>query len=89
MSLSCRPDQCRSTQAPCVEKAVRLIGEAAATGAKVIVFPEAFITGYPKGLNYGLVVGARDQIGREEYRFISKRRSIRRGPSDRCASLLS
>ena len=47
----------------CVEKAVRLIGEAAATGAKVIVFPEAFIGGYPKGLGYGLVVGARDALG--------------------------
>jgi nitrilase len=53
----------------CVEKAVRLIGEAAATGAKVILFPEAFITGYPKGLNYGLVVGARDAAGREEFRL--------------------
>ena len=53
----------------CVDKAVRLIGEAAATGAKVIVFPEAFITGYPKGLNYGLVVGARDPAGREEFRL--------------------
>lgn len=53
----------------CVDKAVRLIGEAAATGAKVIVFPEAFIVGYPKGLNYGLVVGARDPIGREEFRI--------------------
>ena len=53
----------------CVDKAVRLIGEAAATGAKVILFPEAFITGYPKGLNYGLVVGARDAAGREEFRL--------------------
>ena len=53
----------------CVDKAVRLIGEAAATGARVIVFPEAFITGYPKGLNYGLVVGARDPVGREEFRL--------------------
>jgi len=53
----------------CVDKAVRLIGEAAATGAGVIVFPEAFITGYPKGLNYGLVVGARDPVGREEFRL--------------------
>jgi nitrilase len=53
----------------CVDKAVRLIGEAAATGAKVIVFPEAFIPGYPKGLNYGLVVGARDPVGREEFRL--------------------
>ena len=53
----------------CVEKAIRLIEEAAATGAKVIVFPEAFITGYPKGLNYGLVIGARDAAGREEFRL--------------------
>ena len=53
----------------CVDKAVRLIAEAAAGGAKVIVFPEAFITGYPKGLDYGLVVGARDPVGREEFRI--------------------
>jgi nitrilase len=55
--------------AACVDKAVRLIDEAAAMGAQVIVFPEAFITGYPKGLNYGLVVGARDAAGREEFRL--------------------
>ena len=53
----------------CVEKAVRLVGEAAAKGAKVVVFPEAFVPGYPKGLNYGLVVGARDPVGREEFRI--------------------
>jgi nitrilase len=53
----------------CVDKAVHLIEAAAATGAKVIVFPEAFIAGYPKGLSYGLVVGARDPAGREEFRL--------------------
>lgn len=53
----------------CVDKAVHLIGKAAATGAKVVVFPEAFIAGYPKGLGYGLVVGARDAPGREEFRL--------------------
>ena len=53
----------------CVDKAIHLIGEAASTGAKIILFPEAFITGYPKGLNYGLVVGARDAEGREEFRL--------------------
>ena len=53
----------------CVDKAVRFIQEAAVTGAQVIVFPEAFIGGYPKGLNYGLVVGARDPAGREEFRL--------------------
>lgn len=51
------------------DKAVRLIGEAAATGAKLVVFPEAFIGGYPKGLDFGLVVGARDPQGREEFRL--------------------
>ncbi len=53
----------------CIDKAVRLIADAAASGARVIVFPEAFVPGYPKGLNYGLVVGARDPVGREEFRL--------------------
>lgn len=53
----------------CVTKAEQLIGEAAGKGARVIVFPEAFIGGYPKGLDYGLVVGARDPAGREEFRL--------------------
>jgi nitrilase len=47
---------------------VRLISKAGATGARVVVFPEAFIGGYPKGLGYGLVIGARDAAGREEFR---------------------
>lgn len=53
----------------CVDKATHLIGEAATKGAKVVVFPEAFIGGYPKGLAYGTVVGARDVAGREEFRL--------------------
>ncbi|MGE5169678.1 MAG: nitrilase-related carbon-nitrogen hydrolase [Rudaea sp.] len=53
----------------CVEKAAGLAREAGATGARVVVFPEAFIAGYPKGLSYGLVVGARDPRGREEFRL--------------------
>ena len=53
----------------CIDKAARLTADAAAQGAKVVVFPEAFVPGYPKGLNYGLVVGARDPVGREEFRI--------------------
>jgi nitrilase len=53
----------------CVEKVVRLTAEATAQGAKLVLFPEAFVAGYPKGLSYGLVVGARDPAGREEFRL--------------------
>jgi nitrilase len=55
--------------AACVDKAIKLIADAAATGAQLIVFPEAFVTGYPKGLNFGLAIGARDPVGREEFRL--------------------
>lgn len=54
--------------AACIDKAVRLTAEAAAAGARVVVFPEAFVGGYPKGMNYGMVVGERDRAGREEFR---------------------
>ena len=53
----------------CVDKVVQLTADAAAKGAKLVLFPEAFVAGYPKGLNYGLVVGARDSAGREEFRL--------------------
>lgn len=68
----------------CVEKAVHLIEQAAAKGAKVIVFPEAFIGGYPKGLNYGAVVGARDAAGREEFRLYLNAAIAVPGPETDC-----
>jgi nitrilase len=51
-----------------VEKAVALTGDAAAGGAKVIVFPEAFIGGYPKGADFGARVGMRTVEGRRWFR---------------------
>ena len=47
-----------------LEKAHRLTQEAAATGAKLVLFPEAFISGYPAGFSFGTVVGKRSQEGR-------------------------
>ncbi|RJG13813.1 carbon-nitrogen hydrolase family protein [Pseudomonas cavernicola] len=46
------------------EKAV----EAAAQGAKLAVFPEAFIGGYPKGCTFSTPVGFRTPEAREAYR---------------------
>ncbi len=47
-----------------VEKTVQLTLEAAAQGANLILFPEAFIPCYPRGLGFGTVVGSRSPEGR-------------------------
>jgi len=49
-------------------KAERLIAEAADGGAKLIVFPEAFAGGYPKGADFGALVGSRSPEGRKLFR---------------------
>ncbi len=49
----------------------RLAQDAAAQGAQLAVFPEAFLGGYPKGLTFGSPVGRRSEAGREEYRRYS------------------
>ncbi|MBI9046818.1 MAG: carbon-nitrogen hydrolase family protein [Anaerolineaceae bacterium] len=50
-----------------VEKAIKLTHEAAKAGAKLILFPEAFIPAYPRGLTFGAVVGARKPHGRQTW----------------------
>jgi len=47
-----------------VEKALRLVSEAAESGSQLILFPEAFIPAYPRGLSFGTVVGGRKPEGR-------------------------
>ena len=47
-----------------VEKTCQLIHEAAAGGAQFVLFPEAFIPAYPRGLSFGMVVGSRTPEGR-------------------------
>lgn len=47
-----------------VEKACLLTQEAAQQGARLILFPEAFIPAYPRGLTFGAVVGSRSEVGR-------------------------
>jgi len=54
-------------RAACVEKACGLIDDAANQGAKIILFPEAFIPAYPRGLTFGAVVGSRSESGRKTW----------------------
>jgi nitrilase len=47
-----------------IEKACQLTLSAAAQGARLILFPEAFVPAYPRGLTFGTVVGSRSPQGR-------------------------
>ena len=53
----------------CTLSKVRSLGQdAAGRGAKLVVFPEAFVSAYPRGMTFGAVVGNRTPEGREWYR---------------------
>ena len=45
-----------------------LAAEARARGAELVLFPEAFVSAYPRGASFGAVVGARTEAGRDLFR---------------------
>src|SRR3954470_3526241 len=51
-----------------LRKIETLTADAAKTGATLVVFPEAFVSGYPKGLDFGARVGMRSAEGRDVFR---------------------
>lgn len=50
-----------------LEKVAQLSAQAAAKGAQLVLFPEAFLPAYPRGLGFGSVVGSRSHHGREDW----------------------
>jgi len=50
-----------------VDKACGLIAAVAEKGARLILFPEAFVPAYPRGLTFGTVVGSRTPEGRRTW----------------------
>ena len=45
-----------------------LTARAARQGAQLVVFPEAFVSAYPKGLDFGTRMGSRTAKGRDDFR---------------------
>ncbi len=50
-----------------IARAAQLTAQAAAGGAQLVVFPETFVSGYPRGLDFGSVVGTRLPGGYEQF----------------------
>lgn len=51
-----------------MEKIISKTKEAAGQGADLVVFPEVFLPGYPRGLGFGTRVGSRNTAGREDWK---------------------
>jgi nitrilase len=51
-----------------LQKLADLTADAARGGAELVVFPEAFVAGYPRGHDFGVSVGVRTPEGRDEFR---------------------
>lgn len=51
-----------------IERVRTLSAQAAAEHAQLVLFPEAFVSAYPRGLSFGTVIGSRSPEGREWYR---------------------
>lgn len=63
-----------------VQKTIDLAERAATTGARLVLFPEAFIPGYPRGLSFGAVVGSRTPAGRGLFRRYAENAIVVPGP---------
>ena len=50
-----------------LEKVASLSADAARGGARLVLFPEAFVSAYPRGLDFGAVVGNRTEEGRRDF----------------------
>ena len=52
-----------------LQKVGDLAADAAQRGARLTLFPEAFVSAYPRGLDFGAAVGSRSKAGREQFRI--------------------
>ena len=71
-----------------LDKVERSCHEAQLAGARLAVFPEAFVGGYPKGITFGAHVGSRSAEGRDQFRRYFESAIDENGPeSKRIAQL--
>ena len=64
-----------------IEKLSDFTADARDRGSHIVVFPEAFIGGYPKGHSFGAVVGSRTEEGRDWFQRYAESAITIPGPS--------
>lgn len=52
-----------------LQKVSDLAADARRRGARLALFPEAFVSAYPRGLDFGATIGSRSPEGREQFRM--------------------
>lgn len=57
----------QATTAATIEQVSQIAQRAASQGIDILLLPEAYIGGYPRGTSFGCIIGERKQEGREEY----------------------
>jgi nitrilase len=50
-----------------LQKVADLTADAARRGARIVLFPEAFVSAYPRGATFGAVIGSRTPEGRDQF----------------------
>lgn len=72
----------------CLQKIEARAAQAATNGARLVLFPEAFVPAYPRGLSFGFVVGSRTEEGKELWRLYAHNAVEVPGPhADRLAAV--
>jgi nitrilase len=57
-----------TTSAAAIARIAEYSQRAADAGARLLLFPEAFVGGYPRGSGFGAVIGSRTDAGRDAFR---------------------
>lgn len=72
----------------CLTKVEHMVANCQREGAQIVLFPEAMIPGYPRGMGFGTVVGSRSEEGRMQWLKYFEQAVEVPGPSvDRLAAI--
>jgi len=64
-----------------LERVASWTARAASAGARLVLFPEAFIPAYPRGLGFGFIVGSRSEAGRRLWQLYNEQSVDIPGPA--------